>query len=86
MKIEEELFQKHSTDEKKLASYGFRPDGSIMVFTKELPEENFRIVVEYNGSFSGKIIDLSAEEEYVNFRREDASGFSAEIKSKFDGL
>ena len=86
MKIEEELFQKHSADEKKLAAYGFRPAGSILVFTKDLPEENFRIVVEYNGSFSGKIIDLSAEEEYVNFRREDASGFSAEIKSKFVGL
>ena len=52
----------------------------------DLPDENFRIIIEYNDSFSGRIIDLSADDEYVNYRREDASGFSAEIKDKFIGL
>lgn len=86
MKIEEELFRKYPADEQKLAAYGFCPIDNKLVFTKELPDDNFRIVVEYNGSFSGRIIDLSTEEEYVNYRREGASGFSARIRDKYIGL
>ncbi|MEE0957539.1 MAG: MmcQ/YjbR family DNA-binding protein [Ruminococcus sp.] len=86
MKIEEELFQKYLVDENKLVAYGFVPVNDKLTFTKDLPDENFQIIIEYNDSFSGRIIDLSIGEEYVNYRREDASGFSAEIKDKFVGL
>lgn len=86
MKIEEELFQKYLVDENKLVAYGFVPVNGKLTFTKDLPDENFQIIIEYNDSFSGRIIDLSIGEEYVNYRREDASGFSAEIKDKFIGL
>lgn len=86
MRIEEELFQKYLADENKLVAYGFVPNNGKLSFTKDLPDENFRIVIEYNGSFSGRIINLSIDDEYVNYRREDASGFSAEIKDKYTGL
>lgn len=86
MKIEEELFQKYLVDENKLVAYGFVPVNGKLTFTKDLPDENFQIIIEYNDSFSGRIIDLSIGEEYVNYRREGASGYSAEIKDKFIGL
>ena len=86
MRIEEELFQKYLVDENKLVAYGFVPGNGKLSFTKDLPDENFRIIIEYSDSFSGRIIDLSTNDEYVNYRREDASGFSAAIKDKFVGL
>lgn len=86
MNIEEDLFQKFAADTNKLAAYGFQPDGNKLMFTKDLTEENFRIFIVYDGSFSGRIIDLSTEDEYVNYRREDASGFSAAIKDKYTDL
>ena len=86
MRIEEELFQKYLADENKLVAYGFVPGNGKLSFTKDLPDENFRIIIEYSNSFSGWIIDLSTNDEYVNYRREDASGFSAAIKDKFVGL
>lgn len=86
MNIEEDLFQKFAADTNKLAAYGFQPDGNKLMFTKDLTEENFRIFIVYDGSFSGRMIDLSTEDEYVNYRREDASGFSAAIKDKYTDL
>ncbi len=86
MRIEEELFQKYLVDEDKLVAYGFVPGNDKLSFAKDLPDENFQIIIEYNDGFSGRIIDLSTGDEYVNYRREDASGFSAEIKDKFIGL
>ena len=58
MKIEEELFQKYLVDENKLVAYGFVPVNGKLTFTKDLPDENFQIIIEYNDSFSGRIIDL----------------------------
>ena len=84
--IEKELFGNYSVDEKKLWEYGFQPDGSTLVYARELPAENFRIVITYDRAFSGKIIDLSFGEEYVSFRMESATGFSAEIRQKFEAL
>ena len=73
MRIEEELFQKYSADENKLVAYGFTPDNHKLSFTKDLPDENFQIIIEYNDGFSGRIIDLVTGDEYVNYRREDAT-------------
>lgn len=84
--IEKELFSNYSIDEKKLREYGFQPDGSSLVYARELRAENFRIVITYDRAFSGKIIDLSFGEEYVNFRMESATGFSAKIRQKFEAL
>ena len=84
--IEKELFSNYSIDEKKLLAYGFQPDGSTLIYTRDLPAENFRIVITYDRAFSGKIIDLAFGEEYVNFRMESATGFSAEVGQKFEAL
>lgn len=77
--IEKELFSNYSIDEKKLREYGFQPEGSKLIYTQELPAENFQIIITYDRALGGKIIDLSFGEEYVNYRMESAKGFSAEI-------
>ena len=84
--IEKELFSNYSIDEKKLKEYGFRPEGSTLVFTQDLPAENMRIIITHDRALSGKIIDLAFGEEYVNFRMESATGYSAEIRQKFEAL
>ena len=84
--IEKELFSHYSIDEKKLLAYGFEPQGHTLVYTQDLAAENFRIVITYDRALSGKIIDLAFGEEYVNFRMESATGYSAEVRNKFEAL
>ena len=84
--IEKELFGNYSIDEKKLREYGFRPEGSKLIYTRDLPEDHFRIIISYDRALCGKIIDLSFGEEYVNFRMESATGYSAEIRRRYESL
>ena len=83
---EKELFSHYAVDEKKLREYGFQPDGSTLVYTRDLSAENLRIVITYDRALSGRIIDLAFGGEYVNFRMESAAGFSAGIRQKFEAL
>ena len=69
-----------------MLSYGFQPEGHTLVYMQELVTENFRIIITYDRALSGKIIDLAFGEEYVNFRMESATGYSAEIRNKFEAL
>ena len=84
--IEKALFSNYSIDEKKLREYGFRPEGGALVYARDLPEDNFRIIITCDRALSGKIIDLAFGEEYVNYRMESATGYSAEIRQKFEAL
>ena len=84
--IEKELFSHYSIDEKKLLAYGFQPEGHMLVYSQDLETENFRIIMTYDRALCGKIIDLTFGEEYVNFRMESATGYSAEIRNKFEVL
>ena len=84
--IEKDLFSNYSIDEKKLQEYGFQPEGRTLIYTQDLPAENLRITITYDRALSGKIIDLAFGEEYVNFRIESATGYSAEIRQKFVAL
>ena len=86
MTIEHELFSRYETDEKALTKYGFKNENGTSVFSRALPEDNFEVVIEYNGEFMGRIIDLDMGGEYTNFRVEGASGYSAEIRQKFTDI
>lgn len=67
-------------------AYGFEPQGHTLIYTQDLAAENFRIVITYDRALSGKIIDMAFGEEYVNFRMDSATGYSAEIRNKFEAL
>lgn len=81
--IEDEVFSRYRVMEERLELYGFRIVKGIYIYEITLPEDDFRIVITYDGIFSGKIIDLSIGEEYTNFRLTNATGFSAGIREKY---
>ncbi|WP_296324081.1 MmcQ/YjbR family DNA-binding protein [Treponema sp. UBA3813] len=83
MFIEEEFFANYETQESSLLEYGFVKKGGILVYEKPLPVTDMRLVLSYDDGFSGKIFDTAIGEEYTNFRRPGASGFSAEVKEAF---
>ena len=86
MSIEQETFSHYLIQPEKLLFYGFEPDGQTLVYEKNLPEENFRICLRFDGEIIGRIIDLSAGEEYTNFRVETSTGFGAEVRQKYTAL
>ncbi len=86
MTLEQEIFDKYLIMRDKLLSYGFYEADGGLIYTKPLTEENFKIVLEYDGELHGKIIDLADGGEYTNFRITGASGFSAEVRRKFTAL
>lgn len=86
MSIESEIFSNYLILRDRLLDYGFQPEGDKLIFMKSLPEDDFEIVLTYDGALRGRIIDLAAGEEYANFRREGATGYGAGIRQKFTEL
>ncbi len=86
MSIEDEVFTNYSVNEEKLIHYGFRSENGELVYMRLLPQDNLKIIVEYDGTIRGRIIDLAFNEEYASFRREGATGYSAGIRQQFIDL
>ena len=86
MRIEEELFANYQVEENRLTGYGFQPDGGRLCYEKTLPGENLIIILEYDGTITGRIMDLAIGEEYTGFRIENATGFRAEVRQQFTDL
>lgn len=86
MSIESETFSNYSIKQDRLLDYGFQPESDKLVFRKPLPEDNFEIVIEYDGTLRGRIMDLAVGEEYTNYRREGTTGYSAGIRQKLVDL
>lgn len=83
MNIEEEIFKKHIVKKNLLEKYGFKKIGNKFALETKLSKENFKVLIEYDGKFNGKIFDISADEEYTNFRIENSNGFSAKIREEY---
>lgn len=65
---------------------GTKQDGDKLGFKRPLPEDNFEIVIEFDGTLRGRIMDLAVGEEYTNYRREGTTGYSAGIRQKYIDL
>lgn len=86
MDIENEIYLNYLVNEEKLIGYGFHAENGKLVYERTLPKDNLKIIVEYDGTVYGKIIDLAVNEEYANFRRKGAAGYSAGIRQQFIDL
>lgn len=86
MCIEEEVFARHMPIPDKLIEYGFKTENDRLTWSKELPDDGMKIIVEYDGTINGRIIDLSLNDEYTAFRVAGATGYSAQIRQKYIGL
>ncbi len=83
MTIEQDLFKKHVIDKNLLIKYGFKSNNEKLLFETNLSNNEFKIVIEFDGQINGKIFDLTTNEEYTNFRIGNPSGFSSEIREEF---
>lgn len=86
MSIESEIFSKYVINKDALEAYGFKSEGESLVFRMLLPEDRLEIVLEYESELKGRIEDLESGGEYVNYRLQNAVGYSAEIRQKFEDL
>lgn len=89
MNIENEIFKKSVIAYDKLIPYGFkRKDGQYMM-SKNILNDSFRIDIEISdiGIVKGKIIDLSLNEEYTNYRVVNQTGkFVNNIRKEFEKI
>ena len=83
MGIEEDIFARHRIVSEKLIAYGFTDENGRLTYARALPDDGMKIIVEYNGTINGRIIDLSLNDEYTAFRVEGATGYSAQIRQKY---
>ena len=86
MNIEKDLFNKYEIDKDKLIKYGFKKENNILLFKKNILDNKFTIIIEYDKEIKGKIIELEFNEEYINFRRESIGTFNKTIKEEFINL
>lgn len=86
MNIESEIFKKSIINYEKLISYGFTKKEENFHISKNILNDTFRITIEItsNGIVTGKIYDLSFDEEYKNYRIENQTGeFVNKIREEF---
>lgn len=84
MTIEETIFNRYLIDENKLLEYGFNSD---YVYTVDILDNTFKVIITYvDKKITGKIIDLSFDEEYTNFRIERSGEFNLKIRSEYERM
>lgn len=83
MSIEQDIFENYQFLESKLKEYGFKKKGKKFLYETHLTNENFKVILTYEKSIIGKIMDLDASDEYTMFRTGNIKGFAAEIRQKF---
>ena len=86
MNIEEEIFKKYKLEENKLLLYGFKKENDIYKYFKLFMNDAFRaeIYIDKNGKVTGKVIEIELDEEYTNFRMENAVGeFVNKVKEEY---
>lgn len=84
MTIEETIFNRYLIDENKLLECGFNSD---YVYTVDILDNTFKVIITYvDKKITGKIIDLSFDEEYTNFRIERSGEFNLKIRSEYERI
>ena len=84
MTIEESIFNRYLIDENSLLDYGFNSD---YVYVTGILNNTFKVIITYfNKKITGKIIDLSFDEEYTNFRIDKSGEFNLRIKSEYERI
>lgn len=84
MTIEESVFNRYLIDKNSLLDYGFNSD---YVYVTGILNNTFKVIITYsNKKITGKIIDLSFDEEYTNFRIDKSGEFNLRIKSEYERI
>ena len=76
MSIENDIFERKKLIPEKLIRFGFVKDGGVYRYSEVFMDGDFSadVSIAPNGTVSGRVIDLSLNEEYLPFRVESAVG------------
>ena len=85
MNIEDSLFEKYQVDYDKLIQYGFKLENSKYIYEVVFMND-FKCIIEFNNKISGKLIDLSFNEEYTLFRKEELGLYALGVKNKYEDI
>ncbi len=62
MRIESETFSNYRIQQDRLLEYGFISDGYKLIYRKPMPEDSFKIILEYDGmlldGFGHTVVDV----------------------------
>ncbi len=89
MNFEDEIFKRYTVNYENLLKYGFIKENSDYKYSKEFMNNSFRvdIYISNDGKVKGKIIDLSFNEEYINFRIEEQIGeFVGQVREEYKNI
>lgn len=87
MSIERDIFNRYIINRNKLLQYGFKNDNNKLIFHQKIMDDSFDLIVEYyNNSIKGKIIEISLNEEYTNFRINMIGEFNQKVKNEFENV
>lgn len=81
--IEDTIFKKCSLSKEKLLSYGFIKEDNKYIYSKNILNDTFKVVITIDNKLTGKVIDLDFNEEYNNFRFENTGEFNSKIKNEY---
>lgn len=72
----DEVFKRSKVNFKKLEKYGFIKNDKEYYYSKKFLNDEFeaRIVINENGTISGKVIEVDFNEEYINIYNEMQDG------------
>ena len=82
--IEKDIFKKSHVNFDKLTKYGFIKKSSKYIYSKNILDDNFEVIIEINedGNISSKIIDKEFSEEYINYKNSSGS-FANSVKEEY---
>ena len=88
MSIEKEIFKKSIIDYNKLINYGFKKDKKEYIYETNFLDDSMKaIIVITNDNITGKVIDLTTNYEYTNYRLENITGeFVNSVKEAYENI
>ncbi len=87
MSIEGKIFNRYIINRNKLLQYGFKDDNNKLIFHQKIMDDSFDVIVEYyNNIIKGRIIEISLNEEYTNFRMNMIGEFNQKVKNEFENV
>ena len=88
MNIEKEIFQRTKLILNRLIEYGFIKDNNSYIYEKYFFDNDFKaiIIVDNNGTVTGKVYDLQSNEEYTNIRTKMTGEFVSKVKDEYKNI
>ncbi len=88
MTIEESIFKRTNIDFSKLARFGFKKLGTEWIYEQTFMNDDFKAVIQISskGAVTGKVYEITTEDEYLPLRVETMDGFAKEVRNAYEQI